>query len=132
MCDHDLSEILDFVVNGNISPELLPTDGKKVVQKTEDSVGPYEVIDFFIYNLLRKRYSKEKIQFLAKVAFGNKYNIRKYYENFINRFFKNQFKRNCLPDGPKIGSVGVSSKGDLVLPSDIKAPNWLKYDKYNI
>ena len=129
ICDHDLSEILDFVVNGNISPELLPTDGKKVVQKTEDSVGPYEVIDFFIYNFLRKKYSAEKILFLAEVALSEKYSseeITKYYNNFINRFFKNQFKRSCLPDGPKVGSVGVSSKGDLLLPSDIKTPDWLK------
>ena len=128
MCDHDLSEILNFVVNGNISPELLPTDGKKVVQKTEDSVGPYEIIDFFIYNFLRKKYSAEKILFLAEVAFSEKYSseeIAKYYNNFINRFFRNQFKRSCLPDGPKVGSVGVSSKGDLLLPSDIKAPDWL-------
>ena len=129
MCDHDLSEILDFVVNGNISPELLPTDGKKVVQKTEDSVGPYEVIDFFIYNFLRKRYSKEKILFLAQVALSEKYSseeIEKYYNNFMDRFFKNQFKRRCLPDGPRVGSVGVSSKVDLILPSDIKTPYWLK------
>lgn len=129
MCDHDLSEILDFVVNGNISPELLPTDGKKVVQKTEDSVGPYEVIDFFIYNFLRKKYSAEKILFLAEVALSEKYSseeITKYYNNFINRFFKNQFKRSCLPDGPRVGYVGVSSKTDLILPSDIKTPDWLK------
>lgn len=129
MCDHDLSEILNLVINGTISPEFLPADDKEVVQKTEDSVGPYEVIDFFIYNFLRKRYSTEKILFLAKVAFGNTYSqkqLTQYYDSFINRFFRNQFKRNCLPDGPKVGTVGVSSRGDLIIPSDMQSTYWLK------
>lgn len=96
-----IEEILLDIISTPISPELLPTDGEKIVQKTESTVGPYEVIDFFIYNLLRKRFSREKILYLANIAFENKYTLEeltKYYNDFIKRFYRNQFKRNCLPD----------------------------------
>lgn len=123
-----LSSTLLDIIDTPISPELLPTDGKKVVQKTESTVGPYEVMDFFIYHLLRNKFSKEKIVFLARHAFKDKYDRKQliqYYNNFIKRFFTNQFKRNCLPDGPKVGSVSVSPRGDLRMPSDADFSNWL-------
>lgn len=127
-----LKDILLDIINTPISPELLPTDGDKVVQKTESSVGPYEVIDFFIYNFLRKRYSKKKILYLANIAFKDKYTkeeLNKYYVDFINRFFHNQFKRNCLPDGPKVGTISVSPRGDLRMPSDADSYIWYNDDK---
>lgn len=110
-----------------ISPELLPSDGKKVVQKTETSVGPYEVIDFFIYHTMRNNFSREKILFLSQNAFDKKYKpeeLTSYYDGFIKRFFNNQFKRNCVPDGPKVGSVGISPRGDFLMPSDADYTNW--------
>ena len=115
------------IINTPISPELLPTDGKKVVQKTESTVGPYEVIDFFIYNFLRKRFSRNKILYLAKIAFEGTYTVdelSKFYDRFIKRFFNNQFKRNCIPDGPKVGTVSVSPRGDLRMPSDADSSIW--------
>lgn len=122
-----LKDTLLDIINTPISPELLPTDGKEVVQKTESTVGPYEVIDFFIYNLLRKRFSRNKILYLAKIAFNGTYTsdeLSKYYDGFITRFFHNQFKRNCIPDGPKVGTVSVSPRGDLRMPSDADSNNW--------
>lgn len=123
----ELKETLLDIIDTPISPELLPTDGEKLVQKTESTVGPYEVIDFFIYNLLRKKFSGDKILYLANIAFEEKYSeheISKYYDDFIKRFFRNQFKRNCLPDGPKVGTVSVSPRGDLRMPSDAEATIW--------
>ena len=123
----ELKDTLLDIINTPISPELLPTDGKEVVQKTESSVGPYEVIDFFIYNLLRKKFSRSKILYLANIAFKGTYTeeqLSKYYDGFIRRFFQNQFKRNCVPDGPKVGTVSVSPRGDLRMPSDADSNNW--------
>lgn len=123
-----ICNILYDIIETPISPELLPTDGKKVVQETENAVGPYEVIDFFIYHLLRNKFSKEKIVFLAEHAFGKKYTheqLVEYYNKFIKRFFRNQFKRNCVPDGPKVGSVSLSPRGDWKMPSDADVSNWL-------
>lgn len=117
-----LKEILLDIIYTPISPELLPT-----VQKTENTVGPYEVIDFFIYNFLRKRFSSEKILYLAEIAFKDKYSAKElenYYNNFIKRFFHNQFKRNCIPDGPKVGTVSVSPRGDLRMASDADCTIW--------
>jgi NAD+ synthase (glutamine-hydrolysing) len=125
--EESLRNTLLDIIGTPISPELLPTDGKKVVQKTESTVGPYEVIDFFIYNFLRKRYSKDKTLYLANIAFKDKYTkeeLEKYYDDFITRFFRNQFKRNCVPDGPKVGTVSVSPRGDLRMPSDADKSNW--------
>lgn len=122
-----LQNILLDIISTPISPELLPTDGKEVVQKTENSVGPYEVIDFFIYNLLRKKFSREKILYLANLAFADKYTdeeLAKFYDQFIRRFFQNQFKRNCIPDGPKVGTVSISPRGDLRMPSDADSSIW--------
>lgn len=124
----ELRNVLYNILETPISPELLPTDGKKVVQETENAVGPYEVIDFFIYHLLRNKFSKEKIVFLAEYAFAKKYTheqLVEYYNKFIKRFFRNQFKRNCVPDGPKVGSVSLSPRGDLKMSSDADVSNWL-------
>lgn len=124
----ELSKILLDIIDTPISPELLPTDGKKVVQKTENAIGPYEVIDFFIYHLLRNKFSRGNIILLAEHAFKDKYTreqLVKYYNNFIKRFFQNQFKRNCVPDGPKVGSVSISPHCDLRMPSDADVSDWL-------
>ena len=130
---HTLLDILDTPV----SPELLPT-GKngEMLQKTEDTVGPYELHDFFLYYLLRYGFSPTKIYFLAKVAFGVKEEesdelysreiILKWLKVFYHRFFTQQFKRSCLPDGPKIGSICLSPRGDWRMPSDACSTLWLK------
>lgn len=128
-CPNDeLKSILLDIVGTPISPELLPSDGKEVVQKTESAIGPYEVHDFFIYYFLRTKFSGEKILFLAESAFKNKYSSEQfleYYNKFVQRYFGNQFKRNCIPDGPKVGSVSVSPRGDLRMPSDANCSIWL-------
>lgn len=128
-CTNDgLSKTLLDIIDTPISPELLPSDGKKVVQKTESTVGPYEVIDFFIYHLMRNKFSKHKMFFLAKKAFSGVYSeeeLLNYYNNFISRFFRSQFKRNCVPDGPKVGTVSLSPRGDLRMPSEADCEIWL-------
>lgn len=123
-----LRDILLDIIDTPISPELLPSDGTEIVQKTENDLGPYELFDFFLYHFLRNRFDGEKIVFLAQLAFQGKYKedeLIMYYNRFISRFFKNQFKRNCIPDGPKVGSVSVSPRGDLRMPSDANCSNWL-------
>ena len=117
-----VSEILLDIADTPISPELLPAgeDGQ-IQQVTEDLVGPYELHDFFIYNFIRFGYTPSKIMFLARKAFEGRYDndtIRKWLKTFIRRFFNQQFKRSCLPDGPKVGSVGLSPRGDWDMPSD--------------
>ena len=117
-----VSEILLDIADTPISPELLPAgeDGQ-IQQVTEDLVGPYELHDFFIYNFIRFGYTPSKIMFLARNAFEGRYDndtIRKWLKTFIRRFFNQQFKRSCLPDGPKVGSVGLSPRGDWDMPSD--------------
>ncbi|MBR4882975.1 MAG: NAD(+) synthase, partial [Bacteroidales bacterium] len=100
-----------------------------IKQKTEDLVGPYELHDFFIYHFLRYGASPAKIYYLAKIAFDGVYDnatIKKWLGTFFRRFFNQQFKRSCLPDGPKIGSVGLSPRGDLKMPSDAASALWLK------
>lgn len=115
-------EILLDIVDTPISPELLPADDKGEIQQvTEDLVGPYELHDFFLYNFIRFGFTPEKIYFLAQKAFGETYNedtIKKWLKTFMRRFFNQQFKRSCLPDGPKVGSVGLSPRGDWSMPSD--------------
>ena len=117
-----LSGILLDIVDTPISPELLPADENDQIQQvTEDLVGPYELHDFFIYNFIRFGFTPAKIMFLARKAFEGKYDndtIRKWLKTFIRRFFNQQFKRSCLPDGPKVGSVGLSPRGDWDMPSD--------------
>ena len=126
--DQGISEILLDVLDTPVSPELLPPEEGKISQKTEDIVGPYELHDFFLYYVLRFGFSPAKIYFLAQAAFGRSYEketIKKWMKIFYRRFFSQQFKRSCLPDGPKVGSVGVSPRGDLRMPSDACATLWL-------
>ena len=118
------------IVDTPISPELIPADENgNIKQKTEDLVGPYEIHDFFLYHFLRFGSSPAKIYFLAQQAFGGSYDketIRKWLHTFFRRFFQQQFKRSCLPDGPKVGSVSLSPRGDWRMPSDAMATLWLK------
>jgi NAD+ synthase (glutamine-hydrolysing) len=123
--------LLDIVAT-EISPELLPTGiDEEVVQSTEGVVGPYELHDFFLYHFLRYGESPEKILYLAGQAkFHRAYTaeeLRHWLEVFIRRFFGNQFKRSCLPDGPKVGSISLSPRGDWRMPSDAQAALWLKW-----
>lgn len=116
-------EILLDIVGTPISPELIPAkEDDSIAQVTEDLVGPYELHDFFIYNFVRRCYSAEKIFFLAKKAFKDydDKTIRKWLDTFIRRFFRQQFKRSCMPDGPRIGSVNLSPRGAWSMPSDIE------------
>lgn len=129
-CEKDvLSKTLYDVLDTPVSPELLPPTKGEISQKTEDLVGPYELHDFFIYHMLRLQQSPAKIYRLAKIAFTNQYSdeeILKWEKIFYKRFFAQHFKRSCLPDGPKVGSVAVSPRGDLRMPSDASADTWLK------
>ncbi|MBR1881720.1 MAG: NAD(+) synthase [Muribaculaceae bacterium] len=124
-----IHETLLDVLHTPISPELTPADGEgKIQQKTEDIIGPYELHDFFLYNMLRHGFSPAKILFLACRAFAPNYSeetIRKWLVVFCRRFFSQQFKRSCLPDGPKVGSVSLSPRGDWRMPSDASARMWL-------
>lgn len=125
-----VQEILFDVLDTPVSPELLPPDKNgEIAQKTEDLVGPYELHDFFIYYALRFGYTPSKIYFLARQAFKECYSpevILKWLRTFYKRFFQNQFKRSSLPDGPKVGSVCLSPRGDLRMPSDAYYDLWLE------
>ncbi len=126
--DEELKIVLYDVLDTPVSPELLPPKDGIIAQKTEDLVGPYELHDFFLYNILRFGYTPKKVLFLAKNAFYGLYEeeiILKWLKTFYRRFFSQQFKRSCLPDGPKVGSVAVSPRGDLRMPSDAVASVWL-------
>jgi NAD+ synthase (glutamine-hydrolysing) len=123
-----LSEVLLDVLDTPVSPELLPPEDGKISQKTEDIVGPYELHDFFLYYVLRFGCTPKKIYRLAKYAFAGTYDdetIQKWLKTFYRRFFSQQFKRSCLPDGPKVGTVAVSPRGDLRMPSDACARIWM-------
>ena len=139
-----LADVLADVLDTPVSPELLPVTGDgKISQKTEDLVGPYELHDFFLYNVLRCGYAPAKVYRLALEAFGGRYaagadaddaavgtydaaTIMKWLKKFYWRFFSQQFKRSCLPDGPKVGTVAVSPRGDLRMPSDAVCTLWQK------
>ena len=125
--DEKLKEVLLDVLDTPVSPELLPPEDGKIAQKTEDIVGPYELHDFYLYYILRFGYTPSKIYRLAKIAFDGVYEketILKWLKTFYRRFFAQQFKRSCLPDGPKVGTVAVSPRGDLRMPSDAAAAAW--------
>lgn len=138
--DRQLSETLYDVLDTPVSPELLPPqeDGT-IAQKTEDLVGPYELHDFFMYHILRFGVNPEKLFRIACIAFKGQYEpslIYKWLRTFVWRFFAQQFKRSCLPDGPKVGTVAVSPRGDLRMPSDASVSVWIKEldlikEKYN-
>ncbi len=129
-CNNEsLRAVLLDVLDTPVSPELLPPVGGVIAQKTEDLVGPYELHDFYLYYFLRCAYSPEKIYRIALQAFEGIYDaemIKKWLKTFCRRFFQQQFKRSCLPDGPKVGSVAVSPRGDLRMPSDASAALWVE------
>lgn len=127
--DERLKKVLYDVLDTPVSPELLPPKDGDIAQCTEDLVGPYELHDFFLYYMLRFGYSPKKIFRLARDTFEQEYDtetILKWLEIFVKRFFSQQFKRSCLPDGPKIGTVALSPRGDLRMPSDASAAVWLQ------
>lgn len=127
--DEKLAAVLRDVLDTPVSPELLPPQDGKISQKTEDLVGPYELHDFFMYYMLRFGFSPSKVFRLAVETFEDEYDVDTIYRwirTFYRRFFTQQFKRSCLPDGPKVGSVGVSPRGDLRMPSDACADIWLE------
>lgn len=125
------SAILLDILDTPVTPELLPKGSKgEITQKTEDIVGPYELHDFFLYYFVRSEFEPERILFLAKQAFAGKYDeatIRKWLEKFIRRFFTQQFKRSAIPDGPKVGTVSLSPRGDWRMPSDASFATWLDH-----
>lgn len=120
--DDKTAKILEDILDTPVSPELLPPDENgEIAQKTEDNIGPYELHDFFLYNFVRFGFSKEKLLLLAKKAFKDKYDtqtVEKWLNVFLKRFFISQFKRSCVPDSPKVGSVSLSPRGDWRMPSD--------------
>lgn len=127
--DEALSAVLLDILDTPVSPELLPPKDGKIAQKTEDLVGPYELHDFYLYHMLRSGFQPEKVYRLACRTFAGVYDrsvILKWLKTFYRRFFAQQFKRSCLPDGPKVGSVALSPRGDLRMPSDASARVWLE------
>ena len=128
--NEDISTILMDIVDTPISPELIPADENgEIMQRTEDLVGPYELHDFFLYYVLRFGFHPSKIYFLALKAFTNVYSeetIKKWLTTFYRRFFTQQFKRSCLPDGPKVGSCSLSPRGDWRMPSDASYEAWVE------
>ena len=134
VAENDIDEesritLLD-IVETPISPELIPADENgDIKQKTEDLVGPYELHDFFLYYFMRFGFRPSKIYYLANIAFKDIYDeetIKKWLSTFFRRFFNQQFKRSCLPDGPKVGSISISPRGDWRMPSDASSATWLK------
>lgn len=124
----EMAAVLTDILSTPVSPELLPPTEDNEYQKTEDLVGPYELHDFFMFYVLRYGFSPDKIYRLANEAFAEKYGkeeILKWLKVFYRRFFAQQYKRSCLPDGPKVGTIAVSPRGDLRMPSDAKAALWL-------
>lgn len=125
--DKELQKVLYDILDTPVSPELLPPVNGEIAQKTEDVVGPYELHDFFLYYILRYGFMPSKIYYLARTAFEGRYNkeiVYKWLNTFYRRFFSQQFKRSCLPDGPKVGSVAISPRSDLSMPSDASWQVW--------
>ena len=127
----ELGEVLRTILETPVSPELLPPDKDgKIAQKTEDTLGPYEVHDFFLYHFERFGTSPEKLMFMASRAFSGVYTedqLKGWLRIFVRRFFSQQFKRSCVPDGPKVGSVSLSPRGDWRMPSDADCSVWLDF-----
>ena len=127
--DPELAAVLRDILDTPVSPELLPPKEGEIAQRTEDLVGPYELHDFFLYYALRWGFSPRKVYRLALLALGEDYSreiILKWLKNFYRRFFAQQFKRSCLPDGPKVGSLALSPRGDWRMPSDASGALWMK------
>lgn len=127
--DKSTKATLMDIIDTPISPELIPADENgNIKQKTEDLVGPYELHDFFLYHFLRFGFSPEKLMLLAQKAFAGVYDddvIKHWLRTFMRRFFQQQFKRSCLPDGPKVGAVSLSPRGDWRMPSDASNALWI-------
>lgn len=126
----DLETVLLDILDTPISPELIPSDKTgEISQKTEDLVGPYELHDFFLFHMIRNGFSPSKIYFMCTQAFRDKYTkeeIKRWLVSFYRRFFSQQFKRSCMPDGPKVGSVCLSPRGDWRMPSDANSSLWIE------
>ena len=126
--DKGLAAVLYDILDTPVSPELLPAAEGEISQKTEDLVGPYELHDFFLYYLIARSCSPRKVFRLAHYVFAGEYDdatILKWLRTFCRRFFAQQFKRSCLPDGPKVGDLSLSPRGDWRMPSDASASLWL-------
>ncbi len=127
--DDNISSVLNRVLDTPVSPELLPPDEQgRIAQKTEDKLGPYEVHDFYLYHFIRFGFTPEKLLFIATKAFGDAYSkeqLSDWLKLFLRRFFINQFKRSCVPDSPKVGTIGLSPRGDWAMPSDADFSAWL-------
>ena len=125
----EAQEVLTDILNTEISPELLPPDKSgNIAQKTEDLVGPYILHDFFLYYAIRWGFTPDKVRYIARIAFDGTFDeatIDKWLKNFYRRFFAQQFKRSCIPDGVKVGSVSLSPRGDWRMPSDASVALWL-------
>lgn len=122
-------DTIEDIINTPISPELIPAENGEIAQITEDIVGPYELHDFYLYNMLTHHYSPEKLFRVAQIAFGDKYDNKTLIfclKTFVKRFFSQQFKRSSMPDGPKVFGVGLSPRGDLKMPSDASSEEWLR------
>ena len=127
--DAKVRETLNDIVETPISPELIPAENNNIKQKTEDLVGPYELHDFFIYHFMHNGFSPEKIYFIAKNAFDGKYDdetIRKWLATFVRRFFIQQFKRSCMPDGPATGVCSLSPQNGWIMPADTNGNIWMQ------
>ncbi|MBQ8228167.1 MAG: NAD(+) synthase [Clostridia bacterium] len=128
--DDKIAEVLLSVLDTPVSPELLPPDEQgQIAQKTEDKLGPYEVHDFYLYHFIRFGFTPEKLLFIASKAFDGVYTkeqLSDWLKLFLRRFFTNQFKRSCVPDGPKVGTIGLSPRGDWSMPSDADYSVWLE------
>lgn len=128
--DNETAEVLYDILDTPVSPELLPPDENgNIAQKTEENIGPYELHDFFLYNFIRFGFAKDKLIRLALKAFGEKYSreiVQKWADVFVRRFFISQFKRSCVPDSPKVGSVSLSPRGDWRMPSDASFAAFMK------
>ncbi len=124
-----LNDIMEDIINTPFSPELIPAKDGDMAQITEDIIGPYELHDFYLYNMLTYHYSPEKLFRVAQIAFDGKYDneiLLKCLKIFIHKFFNQQFKRSCMPDGPKVFGVSLSPRGDLKMPSDASCDEWIK------
>ncbi|HIP17934.1 MAG TPA: NAD(+) synthase [Sulfurovum sp.] len=124
-----ISDIIDDILDTPISPELLPHKEDEIVQETEEIVGPYELHDFFLYHFIKYGAKPSKILHLASIAFDTKYDedtIKQWLRLFLRRFFTQQFKRSCMPDGPKVGTISLSPRADWKMPSDADVEVWLK------
>ena len=128
--DKELARVLRDIIDTPVSPELIPaTADGQISQRTEDLVGPYSLHDFFLYNTLRRGFRPRKVYMLACIAFSGIYTpafIKHWLKEFYRRFFTQQFKRSCMPDGPKVGSICLSPRGDWRMPSDASPALWLK------